>query len=181
MTAVYIIGRYVATVKLTDKFRTMPLLITFFLSISVIVLLDYFQQRLGITDYLAASYLVDKFDGDNSLFILIASSCLFLIFSRAHFYNQTINQVAKSVFAIYVMEWFARPFLLQYMDIPNINILIQPIATIGFTILVFLICTAIDQLRMLTTSRLENSFEALELHLFNKAKGYTERILQRCP
>lgn len=181
MTAVYVLGRYIAQTKIPEKTRNLPLIITFIVTISIIILLDYLQQITGIKDYLLASHLIFQFDGDNSIFILIASSSLFLFFSRTHSHNKVINQLAKSVFAAYIMEWFVRPFLLQYIDIPNMSISIQPLATITFAILVYLLCTAIDQLRLLTTYRLENGFEAFECHLFNKAKALTEKILQRCP
>lgn len=181
MTSAYIFGRYIAIVKLTDKYRTTSLLITFIISISSIVLLDHLQQCLGITNYLAANHLVYKLDGDNSLFILIASTCMFLWFPRAIFHSRIINQIARSVFAVYILEWFVRPYLLQYIDIPSLSPLIQPLATIGIAIFIFFLCTAIDQFRMLTTSNIEKKVESFECALFERAKNKTKIILQRCP
>lgn len=181
MISVYIFGRYIAQAQISERCRTAPLLITFFVAISTIVLLGYLHQITGFTQSLSANHLVYHLAADNSILILIASASLFLLFSRIHFHNKVINQIAQSVFAVYIMEWFARPFLLQYINISSLNPFIRPLATIGFAIVIFTLCATIDQFRMLITSNIERRFESFECALFEKAKNKTKLILQRCP
>lgn len=181
MISVYIFGRYIAQAQISERCRTAPLLITFFVAISTIVLLGYLHQITGFTQSLSANHLVYQLDADNSILILIASASLFLLFSRIHFHNKAVNQIAKSVFAVYIMEWFVRPFFFQYIDILSLSPLIRPLATIGIAIFIFILCAAIDQFRMLTTSSIERRFESFEYDLFEKAKNKTKIILQRCP
>ena len=177
MASVYIMGRYIARVKFAENVKKTSLSTIFIACITVIVVLDYLKKNIGISDYLLASHLIHKLDGDNSIFILIASTSLFLLFSRLTFHNVVINQIAKSVFAIYILEWLARPFLLQYLNLTLLNIYLQPIATIGFSIGVYLLCGGIDQLRLLTTSRIADWFESVEIRLFEKAKGVVCKLL----
>lgn len=177
MASVYIMGRYIARVKFAENVKKITLLTIFIACITVIVVLDYLKKAFGITDYLMASHLIHKLDGDNSIFILIASSCLFLLFSHLTFHNVAINQIAKSVFAVYILEWLARPFLLQYLNLSSLNIYMQPVATIGFSIGVFLLCSGVDQFRMLTTSKIAGWFESVEVRIFEKAKGFVYKLL----
>lgn len=170
MTAVYIIGRYIAREKLEEKVNQLSLTITFFVSIAVIVVFDYLKRSMGVTDYLLASHLMYKLDADSSLFILLASASLFLSFTHRIFHNNAINQMAKSVFAVYVLEWFVRPFLFQFLNLSNLNAYLQFFAVIGFSVAVFLLCCGIDQLRILATSKIADRFETVEMRALGKAK-----------
>ena len=98
-----------------------------------------------------------------------------LLFQRRLFYSKVINRIAVSVFSVYVLEWYARPFFFQYFDIPSMKGLFQPVCTICFAMGVFLVCVGIDQLRLLTTQWLEMRFENLECFLFDKTIDLLKR------
>ena len=181
MIGIYIIGRYISVHHLGEKAKTKWLLLSLACIIFCIVGLNRLQQIAGLSAYFNARGLNYNFDADNSIFILMASFCIFSLFIRKSFSNKTINKIAGSVFAVYIMEWYARPLLLQYVDIPALSSAIQPIAIIGFAIVIFLICAAIDQLRMYATFRLERGFESFEYASFEKAKESFNRILKHCP
>lgn len=175
MISVYFIGRYLAIMGLHKETKSLTLILTFIATVACIVGLNWIQQMLGLTDYFNARHLVSHFDADSSLFILVASICVLLLFHRRTFYNKLINRIAVSVFSVYVLEWYVRPFLFQYIDISNMKRFFQPMCTICFALGVFLVCLGIDQLRLLTTRWLERRFENFECFLFDKAKTFLKR------
>ena len=179
MIIIYIIGRYYSRVNFWQSIRRIYYAIAFTLLIVCIIFLNRLQTMTGLVEYFNARHFIYSFDADSSLFILLASSCVLFIFLKTNFCNRIINKISLSVFAVYIMEWYARPFLLSYIDITNMNIHIQPFAIIAFAIVVFVACAGIDQLRMLLTSNIEERFEAFECSLYQKLTSFCKRIVPK--
>lgn len=177
MVCAYIIGRYMAQNSRIMKQSTLSLLGVFVFSIACIICLDLLQDHIGLADYFNARHLVYNFDADSSIFILIASTCLLALFLKVNFTNTIINRVALSVFSVYILEWYIRPFFLQRINVPMTSTF-MPIFTIGVAAGIFLTCVIINQIRLISTSKLERLFVDFECKLVQQSKLHIIKLIR---
>lgn len=103
----------------------------------------------------------------NSPFVVASSICLFLFFTKLSFQSYFINRIAKSVFAVYLIhtsKYIFPLFTIKLYDFyqchPYYLFLTYSIA---FSILVFVICIIVDQLRLFLW------YKIIEKHLQTKS------------
>lgn len=159
---IYAIGAYIklypnAYFENMKRNRIIALL-SYLLLFIVVIVMDYIRIKFNIDNYkMKASYLVDL----NSILVLITSVHLFLWFLKLDIkQNKIINTIAKSTFGIYIIHEHSCIKKLVWNDIfgmLNIAKLWQLIIlAIVSTILIFIICLVIDQIRINTIGKLED-------------------------
>lgn len=92
----------------------------------------------------------------NTLFVLIASICLFMAFCELNIESKLINCLAKYCFSAYIIHYL----FLDYgaFHLKSFNPFILPIVILLFSAVVYLICILIDSLRVFVFNRIENQF-----------------------
>lgn len=96
---------------------------------------------------------------DNPL-VILSSLCMLTLFSKLKFQSRVINKLAMSVFAVYIIHF--HPFVFPYFKEVVITIfnstsgIITVLSIFLYLCLVFIICFAVDQLRIITWNGLVN-------------------------
>lgn len=107
MVMMYLIGRYIGVYKANQTYETKKLVKTFLITFGINFLLN-------TALYLATGSVQNRYARDNSLFTIIQSVCVLLIFRNMYFENNLVNRLAKHVPAVFVFEWTMRVALLRY-------------------------------------------------------------------
>lgn len=159
---IYAIGAYIKmypnayfeNIKRNRKIALLSYLLLYF----IVIVIDYLKIKYNLfSERINTAYLVDI----NSIMVLLISVHLFLWFLKLDIkQNKIINTIAKSTFGIYIIHEHAFIKELVWNDIfemINITKLWQLIIlAIVSTILIFIICLVIDQIRINTIGKLED-------------------------
>lgn len=90
--------------------------------------------------------------------VVAESFCLFFPFLYGSFVNRTINQIASSAFAVYIMHTCSPLFvIIQKVDVHllnNYSYYIYLPAILSFALVVFVVCIVYDRLRLRITTPL---------------------------
>lgn len=140
--------------KISSKKLMAACLISFVLMYVGCYLLEYLNLTFNVT-----ANRVYEFSFEYSIFILIISISLFLIFLKQKpFYNRYINYIAGSVLGVYLIHdnLFVRQYLWKYIlhnhqFYSSPNLVLFAILSIA---LIYLTCTGIDIIRRLTVEKL---------------------------
>ncbi len=150
MTVIYLIGRYIR--KYDDRSyqnRRLALL----LAANLLLTLALETALYVITGHYSMFYR------DCSIFTIVSSVLLFMIFRNIYFENRVINKLATGVLAVYVFSFgFQR---LVYLLIPLENYAFSPLLfplICVFTPCVVVGCILIDLLRQLLFDKAETKF-----------------------
>ena len=108
MILMYLIGRYIGLYEKDKQYKTGKLA-----GIFLGVLLVNFALNSAL--YLLTGTVQNRFARDNTLFTIVEAVCAFLIFKNIHFENKFINQVARHVPAVFIMEWTLRGIIWHYL------------------------------------------------------------------
>lgn len=140
------------------KRNRMITLLSYLLLFLVVIILDCISIKFNISNYkMKVTYLVDL----NSILVLITSVHLFLWFLKLDIkQNKIINTIAKSTFGIYIIHehiFIKKLVWNNIFKIINITATWQlVILAIVSTILIFVVCLIIDQMRINTIGKLED-------------------------
>ena len=184
----YLIGGFIRLHVNLDKFSFKKLIVTGIISIIVCYVLYAGVSTAGLLLGSGKILEVSKLlYGENSLFVLIVSIVLFIIFlKRKEFSNKYINYIAGSVLGVYLIHenMYFRPFLWKvllknstYYNSPSL-IIFAIVSIIG----IFLICTGIDIIRRLTIEKLwililDAKLDNLVIWIKNKFMGVSDKLL----
>lgn len=101
----------------------------------------------------------------HSPFILVSSTLFIYMFSNLQMRSKSINRIARSTFAIYllhcsglVMNYVNKPVLQQIVDHYNSSTLII-LSLFAYSIILFIACIAIDQLLMPMWNRIHRQLD----------------------
>lgn len=113
----YLIGRYLNRFFNIESVQSRKLLFVF---VSVLTLA--FVLNMGgavIYNAFGNTGAHNPFGKDDSVFIVIMATILFLLFYKFHFYSAIINTIAKYVFPVYLFENAAGLFIKTYIYNPD--------------------------------------------------------------
>lgn len=150
MTLLYLIGRYIRRYQ-DGKTYSRSKLVAAYLAITGGCI------ALNGALYVVTGTVQNRFARDNTLFTILASVCIFLIFKELHFKSRFINRVASHVPAVFTMEWTLRGIITAYMfdylawRQSNWHELIL----LGVSVLLIMMGTAVDWARVCLFRRLE--------------------------
>lgn len=89
--------------------------------------------------------------GDWRLPVIIVGFGMFLLFDRATFHNRTIDRIAQSAFAVYLITDYAASEKLLWVQLFNLkNLYQQPLAILqilGILLAIYVACTLLDFIR----------------------------------
>lgn len=106
----YFIGAFIKKYNIETKFKKNTLCLVFLSSFLAIILLNFVVTVLS-----GGNKIHIPFSRDCSMFVLVESISIFLIFLKSSFYNKVINHMANHVFAIYLSEETIRLIIQQYI------------------------------------------------------------------
>ena len=164
----YLIGRYLRLYWNNDYGKHSDLWVFIASSIATAVL-ALILNRMGRNAYIALSY--------NSPFIIIASISMLLLITKFNFKSKTINYLAGSSLAIYLFQdgGYNCYGYIRQMYISGVPAMKFAVMIIVFFMLSMLVPIAIDKLRLLLFSRLEEkAADVLDKKVFQK---YIEKSL----
>lgn len=151
----YIIGRYIAInydvfKKIKNIYMVILIIVCFCLAFTFNSLAsNYFQQN----------YIL--FSLDNSIYILIQSICIFLLFERKKYYNKIINKLASYNFAVflynniiisYLLKGTITTFISAHSRFANIVFLI------GIVLLSHVVCIIMEIIRKILFGKISDKF-----------------------
>ncbi|MFR4128827.1 MAG: acyltransferase [Roseburia inulinivorans] len=164
MVLVYFIGRYIYLYKDDVAYKQCKV-------IGVYVLLTIGCIALNGMLYIATGTMQNRFARDNTLFTIFESVCIFLVFKQMNFKSVFINQMAIHVPAVFTMEWTLRGiityYLFDYLAWKESNW--HEIILFGISILLILMGTCIDIVRLKIFGKIEKNFS-------NKVFNQLEKI-----
>jgi len=122
-------------------------------------------------------YITDKW----RLPVIMVGFGVFLLFDRVTFHNRTINRIAQSAFAVYLITDYEASEKLLWVRLFNLqNLYQQPLAILqilGILLAIYAVCTLIDFIRQalfaVTIDRRRGRWFEL---LWNKASSWTHRM-----
>ena len=122
-------------------------------------------------------YITDKW----RLPVIMVGFGVFLLFDRVTFHNRTINRIAQSAFAVYLITDYEASEKLLWVRLFNLqNLYQQPLAILqilGILLAIYAACTLIDFIRQalfaVTIDRRRGRWFEL---LWNKASSWTHRM-----
>lgn len=83
--------------------------------------------------------------------VIIVGFGMFLLFDRATFHNRTINRIAQSAFAVYLITDYAASEKLLWVRLFNLqNLYQQPLSILqilGILLAIYVACTLLDFIR----------------------------------
>ena len=122
-------------------------------------------------------YITDKW----RLPVIMVGFGVFLLFGRVTFHNRTINRIAQSAFAVYLITDYAASEKLLWVRLFNLqNLYQQPLAILqilSILLAIYAVCTLLDFIRQAlfaaTIDRRRGRWFEL---LWNKASSWTHRM-----
>lgn len=144
MIMLYLIGRYLGVYKSDKVYETKKL-------VKMLLVISGINFMLNLALYVVSGSVQNRYARDNSLFTVVQSVCVFLIFKNIYFENKTVNCLAKHVPAVFMFEWTMRVALVTYV----VNYLkwadkwYYVIVTFVMAIVLMVVGAAIDWLRVL--------------------------------
>ena len=103
-------------------------------------------------------HYMDMIYAYNSPLVIVSSLSLFLVFTKLHFQNQSINYIAISSFAAFLFH--ANYFFLRYVFVPtlqtwhnNDSLFLFSLKTVSFIVILFIVAVFIDKIRILVWRR----------------------------
>ena len=122
-------------------------------------------------------YITDKW----RLPVIMVGFGMFLLFGRVTFHNRTINRIAQSAFAVYLITDYAASEKLLWVRLFNLqNLYQQPLAILqilSILLAIYAVCTLLDFIRQAlfaaTIDRRRGRWFEL---LWNKASSWTHRM-----
>ena len=164
MLVVYMIGQYIH--KYIDGKYKIPYLKLALLSVMTETILN-----IGLTFALGGTGVKASFARDYSIFVLIGAVCVFMTVKKFNFYNKMVNSIASHVIAIYLFESALRELIYYHIfDVGVLdNAIYLPLLIVIMSIVISVICIAIDYLRASLFSRFEN-------HVANKAIAMLQMV-----
>ena len=152
----YILAGYLRRYKTELQKKPVNIYITFYLVLTIgIVTLPYVTIRMGLPLGTCHMFI------SNSPFVILASIILLLLFNKFNFQSKTINRVAQSCFAVYLvhqMPFISRNFYCrQIHEIYDIiPFPLSVIILILFLSAVFIIAVILDQPRIYIWKRMKD-------------------------
>jgi hypothetical protein len=149
----YLIGRFIflhtATIGSKRKYVYLFLYLLFSLATALIVKL-----------MLITNHIVVKGFAYNSPFVIAATVSLFLFFRNLNFTNKTINWLASSALAVYLISDNLPISYKLYSYVNSLGITVDngvllALYLFGLAVAVVLVCLLIDKVRMLITNPIE--------------------------
>lgn len=144
MIMLYLIGRYLGVYKTDKLYDTKKLIKLFFVTAGI-------NFMLNLALYVVSGSVQNRYARDNSLFTIVQSVCVFLIFRNIYFENKAVNRLAKHVPAVFMFEWTMRVALVTYV----VNYLewadkwYYVIVTFAMSIVLMVAGSVIDRIRVL--------------------------------
>lgn len=108
MVMLYLIGRYIGVYRAEKVYETKKLVKVFLITSGI-------NFALNTMLYLVTGNIQNRYARDNSLFTIVQSVCVLLIFRNIYFENNFINRLAKHVPAVFMFEWTMRVALATYV------------------------------------------------------------------
>ena len=107
MLLLYFLGAYIKKYNYCNKFTNVLLIKIFCLTALANIVLNLFVSML------AGGKAHIPFARDCSAFIMIEATALLMLFLKHKFYSETVNKIAKHVFAVYLFEGAVRQAILN--------------------------------------------------------------------
>lgn len=146
---IYLLGRYISIYKCNFRFAVWRLTTCL---ISCLIVITAYNGIIML--------LENRYSGglarDNSPLILIASVCIFLLFGSINIRSRLINNVAKSVLAVYILNDIFH--IIDSLFIHLSNYAFSPLSLpmlLVEVLITFVACVVIDKLKVVALGRLE--------------------------
>lgn len=170
MVMVYLIGRYIRMYH-PEPFKKSRLFLLLSCSTLVIFALDFALSLLkGVQ--------MGTFCRDCSLFILISSTLLLLLFRELHFKSRIINHLAGNVMPLYVAESFVRIYVLNrvfdltsHTDSPLLLLYVA-----GYVLCTIVLCMAANEMRRLILEPVDSVIAGLLMKVYNRLQAPAVRL-----
>lgn len=157
LIVVYFIGGYIRKyeddIKVPFRRLIIVLVLSLFLSILILILLNY-ANKYGFINITGVNRLYGRFMRTNSIFQIISGTTLFLIFRELRIkYSKTINNIATKMFGVYIIHTNPIIIIVLWGNLVRINrfefsnyILIYEFVV---AVCVYLICIILEYIREL--------------------------------
>lgn len=174
MVLLYLIGRYLGMYKSQAQYRTGKL-------VGIFLLVGGINAACNGALYLLTGTMQNRFARDNTLFTIVESVCIFLIFRSFHFENPLVNTVAKYVPAVFVMEWTLRAvitnYLFDYLAWRESNW--HELILLGVSVLLVVMGSAIEWMRRFAFQGIEEKLAGVCCAVWQKAGCLFATVAQR--
>lgn len=168
----YLLGRYIVRYKneVHEKQRLLP---GFIACILTIFALDSILTGLN-------GVLYSTFARDCSIFIILASVLLVLLFKEIHFKSRIINRVAGNVLAVTVLDAFLQKLFSRYIDLNIYSdsgwlFLVVPC----YALLIMLLAILLNEVRRFTIGRVDVWVSEFLSKLWYRVQELLMKLMQR--
>lgn len=148
MIVAYLIGRYIRKYNIEIKKDNIIKIMVISVSITFII--------MSIITFIKHKVTLGYMFRDNSIFVIITATCIFMIFKSLNIENKKINYMSQYVFAAYICEELVRKQILG--RIINLEYVADKwyfyVIAICYVVITFIICMVIEKIRNIIFNKL---------------------------
>lgn len=156
----YFIGRYICKYYDVAQIKQTKLVEGVLLIVGVEFVLNYILSFWKSKSLGGGLYC--PFAADHSVFIILGSVCIFLIFKKCSFFNKQINVISSATFAVYLFEGTVRDVMNHFIDIEKYaSNSFLPFLISSYAACIMIICIIAELLRRMTIARLDTKIQII--------------------